>query len=223
MPNNTDPEVRIQPHGPYLVSRTRLFRMRQISNPAGRPMEWARGAEIEFQGTCALCRCGASENKPFCDGRHKKVGFDGAELADRTPTSERREHYFGDGIVLTDDKPFCYHAGFCVTEHTNVWDLIDESSDPAAREEIVRMVRACPSGRLEFQNPPNKEPVEEELDAEIAVVEDGPLWVRGRVPVEAEDGKPLEVRNRMALCRCGASANKPYCDGTHAAISFRDC
>jgi CDGSH-type Zn-finger protein len=50
----------------------------------------------------------------------------------------------------------------------------------------------------------------------------GPLWVRGGIPITSSDGKRLEVRNRVALCRCGASKNKPYCDGTHVSIHFRD-
>jgi CDGSH-type Zn-finger protein len=48
------------------------------------------------------------------------------------------------------------------------------------------------------------------------------LWVRGGIPVISADGFAYEVRNRVTLCRCGASANKPFCDGSHYKISFRD-
>jgi CDGSH-type Zn-finger protein len=50
----------------------------------------------------------------------------------------------------------------------------------------------------------------------------GPLWLRGGIPVFAADGFAYEVRNRVTLCRCGASKNKPFCDGSHAAIKFTD-
>jgi CDGSH-type Zn-finger protein len=66
------------------------------------------------------------------------------------------------------------------------------------------------------------------FEPSIGVVEDpqigvsGPLWVRGGIQVEAADGTPYEVRNRVTLCRCGASQNKPFCDGSHAAIGFTD-
>ena len=62
----------------------------------------------------------------------------------------------------------------------------------------------------------------------IGLVEDpsvgvsGPLWVRGGIPVVSSDGVQYEPRNRTTLCRCGASRNKPFCDGTHAAIGFDD-
>ena len=70
--------------------------------------------------------------------------------------------------------------------------------------------------------------VEPELERSIAVVEDpakncsGPLWLRGGIPVFSADGTSYDVRNRQTLCRCGRSANKPFCDGTHADIDFRD-
>ena len=70
--------------------------------------------------------------------------------------------------------------------------------------------------------------VEPQLPVSIGLVEDpaqgcsGPLWLRGRIPVKAADGFQYEVRNRVTLCRCGQSKNKPFCDGTHAAIKFRD-
>jgi CDGSH-type Zn-finger protein len=56
----------------------------------------------------------------------------------------------------------------------------------------------------------------------VAVVRDGPLWVRGGVRITGSDGRDYEVRNRATLCRCGASSNKPFCDGTHKKIGFRD-
>jgi CDGSH-type Zn-finger protein len=53
-------------------------------------------------------------------------------------------------------------------------------------------------------------------------VDNGPLWVRGGVSVEAADGFEYEVRNRVTLCRCGQSNNKPFCDGSHWDVGFKD-
>ena len=50
----------------------------------------------------------------------------------------------------------------------------------------------------------------------------GPIYVRGGIPIASLDGTPYEVRNRVALCRCGASQNKPFCDGSHVDAAFRD-
>jgi hypothetical protein len=84
------------------------------------------------------------------------------------------------------------------------------------------MVHHCPSGRL-VVSPSEDAPAEEpEFTPSVAIVPDGPLWVRGGIPVEAPDGFTYEVRNRVTLCRCGHSKNKPYCDGTHAEVGFTD-
>jgi len=70
--------------------------------------------------------------------------------------------------------------------------------------------------------------IEHHLPVSIGVIEDpvegvsGPLWLRGAIPVIAADGFAYEVRNRVTLCRCGASKHKPFCDGSHAAVKFDD-
>ena len=60
------------------------------------------------------------------------------------------------------------------------------------------------------------------LVGEVGVVDNGPYWVRGGIPIESADGSTYEVRARMALCRCGHSRNKPFCDGSHVAARFKD-
>ena len=123
---------------------------------------------------------------------------------------------------MMDDKSLCVHAGFCVTEKTEVWDLVDQAPDPAARAQLIDMIRNCPSGRLEYTDGAHDASLEEELSQEIGIVEDGPLYVRGRIVVESSSGPCYELRNHVTLCRCGASKNKPFCDGMHAEVGFRD-
>ncbi|MFQ5597441.1 MAG: CDGSH iron-sulfur domain-containing protein [Nitrospiria bacterium] len=151
MLDNHTIRIKVMKDGPYEVTGADLVKMNIVLNPAGRPISWARGAKIDHAESYLLCRCGHSSNKPFCDWAHVSEGFDGTETADPTPTARRRETYPGHGIVLTDDKTLCVHAGFCVTEKTEVWDLIDETTDPAARAEVIQMVRNCPAGRFMFE------------------------------------------------------------------------
>jgi CDGSH-type Zn-finger protein len=86
----------------------------------------------------------------------------------------------------------------------------------------------CPSGRLTLHDKKTGKEIEDKLSPSIAVIEDpplkcsGPLWVRGGITIESHDGKRYETRNRVTLCRCGASQNKPFCDGSHASIKFND-
>ncbi|TLY82659.1 MAG: CDGSH iron-sulfur domain-containing protein, partial [Gammaproteobacteria bacterium] len=90
-----------------------------------------------------------------------------------------------------------------------------------------RQVGHCPSGRLAALERATDKPVEPPLPVSIGLIEDpaegvsGPVWVRGGVPVTAADGFKYEVRNRITLCRCGASKNKPFCDGSHVTVGFR--
>jgi CDGSH-type Zn-finger protein len=222
MRSDKEKRIKVMENGPYQVSGTTLLKMRPNLNSAGRPVKWERGQEIDRDESYELCRCGASSNKPFCDWTHVSIDFNGKETADRASTTTRRKSYEGQGLIMTDDKTLCVHAGFCVTEKTEVWDLVEQAPDPAAREELIGMIRNCPAGRLEYAEAPKGSPVEEELPQEIGIIEDGPIYVRGGIVVEGANGESYEIRNRMTLCRCGASMNKPFCDGRHAESGFRD-
>ncbi len=80
------------------------------------------------------------------------------------------------------------------------------------------MISNCPSGKLAFG--PGYEHMEPEFDPSIATIKDGPLWVRGGIELVGDDGFVYETLNRLTLCRCGESKNKPYCDGAHDDIDF---
>lgn len=226
MPDTPSPRITITENGPYLVSGSVPLVQRTPSmTPHGEPLEWepigaAEGA-YETRERYALCRCGQSSNKPFCDGTHSKVGFDGSLTADRGTSAGRRETLAGDGVVLTDDTTLCADAGFCGTRATNVWSMIESTSDPEVRERLQRMVHNCPSGRLQYAPAADAEPVEPAYVRSIATISDGSLWVRGGIAVETPDGFTYEVRNRMTLCRCGKSQNKPFCDSAHKDAGFK--
>jgi CDGSH-type Zn-finger protein len=216
--------IRIAENGPYRVTGgVPLIQRYPAMSIHGEPLEWDPvGEDIEqppVRQKYSLCRCGHSANKPFCDDTHAEIGFDGSLTADRRPGSERRKAYQGAGIVMTDDTSLCSDVGFCGTRFTKVWQMIKQTDDPEVKARLMRMVTNCPSGRLEVMLE-GDDVLEPEYTASIATVANGPLWVRGGIKIEAPDGFIYEVRNRVTLCRCGLSKNKPFCDGAHEQGGF---
>lgn len=224
VPINGGMRIVVNADGPYLVlGGVPLVRRYPAKSVYGEPMEWdavgVDGFDIPVEGEYKLCRCGQSKNAPFCDKSHQQVGFAGELKADRRLSAERRKTLPGSAFKLTDDGILCASAGFCGTRLTRVWKMIQQSDDPEVRARILRMVENCPSGRLVAWTEDGRE-LEPEFRPSIAVVPDGPLWVRGGIPVEAPDGFVYEVRNRVTLCRCGHSRNQPFCDGSHEQAKF---
>jgi CDGSH-type Zn-finger protein len=216
-------KIVIQKDGPYLVTGpVQLVRKVQVVTEHGEPIAWQKTEMIQAGQRFELCRCGLSQNKPFCDGTHEMIGFDGTEAADTRPT-EARQYTLPGGtrLVARKDQSLCMEAGFCANRLTSIVRLMPKSDDPSVRSQIIAMVERCPSGSLTYSI--EGEEIEPDLPAQIAVVTEmtdsgpimGPLWVTGCLPVERADGKPLQVRNRVTLCRCGLSRIKPLCDGEH--------
>jgi CDGSH-type Zn-finger protein len=218
----TETVIRVLPNGPYRVTGLPLVRTRPVIDADGDKVDWERGPELDPDPTYDLCRCGESATTPYCDGSDERVGFDGTETADRTDYKDRAWR-FGEGtVVLTDDPSICSVAAFCHAAGTDVWELAEQASEPEAQDRLKRMVRRCPSGRLAYVVPPDDDPVEEVLSPEVRVIDNGPYWVVGGVAVEGADGTRYEVRNRITLCRCGRSRNKPFCDGSHIRARFKE-
>ena len=222
MTNETQ-KITVRPDGPYIVrGGIPLVRKKQVISEHGEPLDWQKESDLSAQDVYRLCRCGQSSNKPFCDGTHTKIEFDGIESADIGPIAERAVSIEGEKIVVKDDRSLCMHAGFCGNRITNIWKMIKETEDTQVRAQIIAMVEKCPSGALSYAFDTEGETVEPDMPREVIVVPDGPLWITGGIPVERSDWQPLETRNRVTLCRCGASAKKPLCDGTHKDIGFSD-
>jgi hypothetical protein len=129
--------------------------------------------------------------------------------------------------VLTDAEPLCAFARFCDRNGT-VWRRVSTAETDGEVAAFEQQVGQCPSGRLVAWDRGSRQPQEPALKASILLVEDpqqgvsGPIWARGGIEVVGADGAAYEIRNRVTLCRCGQSRNKPFCDGTHAAARFRD-
>ncbi len=218
--------VTVTRNGPYMVTGgIKLSEQIIATDSDGSSEAWIERELPSAGSRYSLCRCGQSNKKPFCDGSHAKVGFDGTEVADRTPFRDRAQILDGPSLALLDVEKLCAFARFC-DPHGQVWSQVAGTDDPEVRATFVRQVQSCPSGRLVAWDRATGTALEPELAPSIGLIEDpaeacsGPLWLRGGIAITSADGAAYEVRNRVTLCRCGESKNKPFCDGTHAAIKF---
>lgn len=217
----TPPTVKATPNGPYQVTGIRRIVWREVVETSeGEPIAWRERAVVaDAEQEYWLCRCGHSNNKPFCDSSHRRVDFQAEDAADPGPRAERTKTYGSDRVTLTDDRGLCVHTGFCGNKATNAWKLAaGKDLDTAGVTQLVAMAQHCPSGAISTQVAAGD--LESPLPVEVVLVPDGPLWVTGGVTVERSDGVQLETRNRVTLCRCGASKSKPLCDGSHTEAGF---
>ena len=213
--------IKIMKDGPYRVTGgVPLYEQAIVTDEAGHTRELIDKREYPLQETYVLCRCGASKIKPFCDGTHREIGFDGSEMASRKPYLEKAETFVGPELKLTDAHEFCDHSRFCLRAG-GIRKLIQKSDDPEARQTAIEEATICPSGRLVLWDKKTGKSFEKEFEPSLVLVHDkqkgceGPIWVRGGVPIESADGCKYESRNRVTLCRCGKSQNKPFCDSSH--------
>ena len=219
--NDDSMKITVTKNGPFIVTGGVPLMVMEICNDnEDYPRTWRETKRFPVQEQYALCRCGRSKNKPFCDGTHAMSNFNGAETAGS-------EHYLrhprvvkGPELELDDFENLCVHARFCMRAG-GIWNLTGDSDIPEARDTAVEQACNCPSGRLVARDRNTGAPIEPELERSIALIENpargelGPLWVRGGIPVVSADGRAYAVRNRVTLCRCGRSDNKPFCDGSH--------
>ena len=221
-------KITVTKDGPYAVTGAAPLCKQTIgANPAGDSVDWLPGETLAVGASYFLCRCGESSRKPFCDGTHAKIGFDGEEVASRQPYAALATEIDGPALALTDAESLCAFARFCDRDG-KVWNTVSQARSGPARDAFTHQVGQCPSGRLAALDLASGAPIEPALPPSIAVVEDpqegvsGPLWVRGGIEIVGGDGVAYESRNRVTLCRCGQSKNKPFCDGAHASVGFRD-
>lgn len=219
-------EVVVSKDGPYQVTGgVPLTDQVIVANEAGESVDWREGERYPTQDRYTLCRCGRSRRKPFCDGTHVAIGFDGTETASRTPYREEAACIDGPVVKLLDARRLCAEARFCDREG-GLWNRIGDCDDPGVRADVETQAAQCPAGRYVPCDAVTDEAREPELPPSIGLIQDpqmgvlGPVWVRGGVRVTSADGVPYEVRNRVTLCRCGQSRNKPFCDGLHIAAGF---
>jgi CDGSH-type Zn-finger protein len=221
-------KVTITKNGPYVVSgNIPLSKTISIVGSEGEPEKWKKSKKYPEHEKYALCSCGKSQNKPYCDGTHIKIGFNGTEKASKKQYKDQAEIIYGPQLDLTDAKKFCSNARFCQLAG-DTWHNVERSDDVNARKIAIKTACNCPSGRLVAWDKKTKKPFETKFEPSIEIIEDpqikvsGPIWVKGGIEVESVDGTKYETRNRLTLCRCGKSNNKPFCDGSHINVRFND-
>ncbi len=135
------------------------------------------------------------------------------------------KRYEAQDIAVSFDPRRCIHAAVCGTQLGAVFDINKRpwiQPDQAAVEDVVRVVEACPSGALTYERLDGGAQEIADPEVSVRVAPSGPLLVRGTVTLTGPSGEEIEVGPRVALCRCGASTKKPFCDNTHSTIGFAD-
>lgn len=201
------PTISSKPNGPYLVNGLTTF-----TN--------SRGEAIATKETIALCRCGESKNKPFCDGTHAKIGFEDGKKPDRM--KDQRRDYVGKSITIHDNRGMCAHAGVCTDRLSSVWRMgVKPWIDPdgAGVQAIIETIEACPSGALSYTID-DEEHRDWDNPAAIKLAKNGPYVVTGGIRLENTEFGEGNSHEHFTLCRCGGSKNKPFCDGSHFDVGF---
>ena len=205
---SSKPTIKPLPDGPHFVLN--LDNLRNVHGP------------LETDQKMALCRCGGSKNKPFCDGTHKTVGFSSDKKDDRVP--DKQEDYEGKRITIHDNRGICAHAGKCTDGLPQVFKLGQEpwiEAEAADAQEIASTVDQCPSGALSYTKDGALHR-DREGDPQVFVAPHGPYVVTGGPVLEDTTMAQGASPEHYTLCRCGESKNKPFCDGTHWHIKFQD-
>jgi CDGSH-type Zn-finger protein/truncated hemoglobin YjbI len=190
------------------------------------------GARSRPAPQLALCRCGASAIKPFCDGSHARIGF--TEAKDPKRVADRRDTYAGQQLTVFDNRGICQHSGFCTDRLPAVFRSRAEpfvAPSGGRMDEIIRAVRDCPSGALSYAidaiEARDQVDWNDAREPGIEVTRDGPYRITGKIPLTDADGNPAapgqgSSLEHYALCRCGHSQNKPFCSGMHWYVGFTD-
>jgi CDGSH-type Zn-finger protein len=218
--------IKVSKDGPYLVTGdVPVVKEVVVRGKDKMPEKWKKVGTYPEHETCALCRCGRSENAPYCDSSHARTRFEGTETCGHRTYDEEATLLRGGAIDLTDARGLCMGAQFC-HRGGGIRKLVAESNDKSKKELAIEVAGQCPSGRL-VACEKDGTPIEPSFEKSISATEDpdkgtsGPLWVKGGITIESADGREYEERNRVTLCRCGRSENKPLCDGTHNDIRFK--
>ena len=211
--------IKTAPNGPYLV--TNVPRLTSYL-----------GEQVPATPQLALCRCGGSARKPFCDGACAANGFTDAKDPKRVP--DRRDTYPGEQVTIFDNRGLCQHSGYCTDRLATVFRAGQEpfvAPGGGRMDEIIRAVRDCPSGALGFAIDGEEATGQRDWggtrEPAIEITRDGPYRITGAIPLSSADGRPVArgagaSTEHYALCRCGHSQNKPFCSGMHWYVGFGD-
>jgi len=210
MNQNMKPMVVFDSFGPFMV--------------VGAPKCYnSKGKAIELDSVTALCRCGKSEDKPYCDGTHSKVDFSGAKEPDRR--EDKVVEFKGKEITILDNRGVCSSDGTCVRESPEVFQKDKKPAwifpDEGSIRKTIKTIEKCPSGALSYKIGTQR--IQDlEREPAIKVAKNGPLEFVGGIILIDDQGSQPESMEHYTLCRCGSSMNKPFCDNSHKKSGFSD-
>ena len=196
-------------NGPLLVKNLRSLRN-------------SKGETLSTEEFMALCRCGASATKPFCDGTHSKIKFRDQKRTDGL--LDKRDSYVGQQITIHDNRGICSHASFCADELETVFNAdrepwVNPEASPA--QAIIDVINKCPSGALSYSID-GLEYRDQERAHGITVSMNGPYFITGGIELQGATWGECASQEHYALCRCGGSTNLPVCDVSLRSNDFRD-
>ena len=195
------PTIEARENGPLIVKNLDNFRLPD-------------GTQADPKPLIALCRCGFSKNKPYCDGSHKDAGFDGSSTD--VAKHDRVYTYEGKDVTVYYNKLLCSHAGECGSHALAIFNPNQKpwvQPDAGTLDQIKDVIASCPSGALRYST--TGDPIEITTDdVAITTEPNGPYHVTN-IPAQADYWAIGQSEKKYVLCRCGLSKNKPFCDGTH--------
>ncbi|BEP29554.1 CDGSH iron-sulfur domain-containing protein [Helicovermis profundi] len=196
-------------NGPYLVSE-----LEEILDSEGQTNKCENSVT-------ALCRCGKSKTKPYCDGSHIHENF--SDEKEKGRKARKVDNYVGKEITIHDDRGICSHAGFCTGGLPKVFRMNTEpwiDADGETVKSIIEVIKKCPSGALSYSIDGVK--YDKYSDEQIIeLTKNGPYHIKGSINLDYDEDHP-QSDEHYALCRCGHSKNKPFCDGSHWYKEFKD-
>ena len=202
------PEFEERPNGPLVVKG-----LTSIQDEDGNA--------LEAKPVMALCRCGQSKNKPFCDGSHSAAGFESRGGKPEGP--DRIFRYEGAEVTVTFNPRLCSHAAECGRIAKNIFNVKQKpwvQPDSGTVEEVKAVVAACPSGALQMIEGDVPKGIVPDDRPQVKIQKNGPYWVTG-CQIDTDANAEAVMENKFVLCRCGLSGNKPYCDGTHYGAGWK--
>ncbi|MDI3337656.1 CDGSH iron-sulfur domain-containing protein [Defluviimonas aestuarii] len=199
--------IETRENGPLVVKG-----LDELTGPDGQP--------LEVKPVVALCRCGGSKTKPFCDGSHKTNGF---QSSGGTPSGVNRIlRYAGEEVTVTYNPLICSHAAVCGRVAPDVFNPNQKpwvQPDKGSRNAVESVIAHCPSGALALALGDTVTHLVADR-ARIEVARDGPYYVREAEIAEPHPGQGA-CHRKFVLCRCGKSGIKPYCDGSHRDADWK--
>lgn len=132
--------------------------------------------------------------------------------------------YETDELVIFWDSSRCIHTGNCLRALPEVFDTSNRpwvQPGNSGGSQIAAAIEKCPTGALKYEWKDGRSGPEAGM-VTVVPAPNGPLFVRGPISVETRSGTVLAQEDRVALCRCGASQNQPFCDLSHKKVGFRD-